>query len=102
MPYDNLQSKDIVFSFLTYVIILLFPPIYMVIEHSFMNYSYTANIYIYIYICSICILSSLLVDGQILEVGAYFELIVRLCDAYLRLNAHKMKCCKAENAQYSK
>ena len=36
------------------------------------------------------------------EVGAYFELIVRLYDAYLRLNACKMKCCKAENAQDSK
>ena len=26
------------------------PPIYMVIEHSFMNKSYTTKIYIYIYI----------------------------------------------------
>ena len=43
-------NQNLVFSFLTYVIILLFPPIYMVIEHSFMNKSYTAKIYIYIYI----------------------------------------------------
>ena len=28
---------------------LLFPPIYMAIEHSFINYSYTAKVYIYIY-----------------------------------------------------
>ena len=39
----NFKYQNLVFSFLTYVIILLFPPIYMVIEHSFMNYSYTAK-----------------------------------------------------------
>ena len=43
------KYQNLAFSFLNYVIILLFPPIYiyMVIEHSFMSYSYTANIYIY-------------------------------------------------------
>ena len=46
----NFKYQNLVFSFLTCVIILLFPPIYMVIEHSFMNYSYTAKIYVY-YIC---------------------------------------------------
>ena len=43
----SFKYQNLVFSFLTYAIILLFPPIYMVIEDSFMNYSYTANIYIY-------------------------------------------------------
>ena len=46
----NFKYQNLVFSFLTFVIILLFPPIYMLIEHSFMNYSYTTKIYIYIYI----------------------------------------------------
>ena len=41
------QYQNLVFSFLTYVITLLFLPICIVIEHSFTNYSYTANIYIY-------------------------------------------------------
>ena len=46
----NFKYQNLVFSYLTCVIILLFPPIYAVIEHSFMNYSCTAYIYIYIYI----------------------------------------------------
>ena len=54
------KYQNLVFSFIIYKIILLFPPIYMVIEHSFMDRSYTAKIryifcsyrsmYIYIYI----------------------------------------------------
>ena len=43
----NFKYQILVFSFLTYIIISLFPPIDMVIEHSFMNYSYTAKIYIH-------------------------------------------------------
>ena len=46
----NFKYQNLVFLFLSCVIILLFSPIYMVIEHSFMNCSYTAKIYIYIYI----------------------------------------------------
>ena len=41
----NFKYQNLVFSFLTCVIILLFPPIHMVIEHSFMNYSYITKIY---------------------------------------------------------
>ena len=44
----NFKYQNLVFLFLSCVIILLFSPIYMVIEHSFMNCSYTAKIYIYI------------------------------------------------------
>ena len=46
----NFKYQIWVFSFLTYIIISLFPPIDMVIEHSFMNYSYTAKIYIHLYL----------------------------------------------------
>ena len=41
-------------SFFTYIIVLLFPPVYMAIEHSFMNKSYTAKIYIYVYDENFC------------------------------------------------
>ena len=44
----NFNYQNFLFSFLTYVIILLFPPIYMVIGHSFMNKNYPAKIYIYV------------------------------------------------------
>ena len=40
----NFKYQNLVFSFLSYAIILLFPPIYMIIEHSFINYSCTAKI----------------------------------------------------------
>ena len=46
----NFKYQNLVFSFVTYVMILLFPLVYMVIEHSFMNYRYSSKIYIYIYI----------------------------------------------------
>ena len=62
--------QNLVFSFLTYVIILLFPPIYMVIEHSFMNKSYTAKIYIYIYIG---VLYDRVLNTALVEQEAYLE-----------------------------
>ena len=37
---------------------------------------------------------------RLLEAGNYFDLIVKLCGAYLRLNTDKRKCGKAEDAQY--
>ena len=37
LEYIALHYKNLVFSFLTYVIILLFLPAYMVIDHSIMN-----------------------------------------------------------------
>ena len=50
----------------------------MVIEHSFMNYSYTANIYIYIYIyvykclnIVICIANAYTVFPRITALGDY-------------------------------
>ena len=42
----NVKSQNSIFSFLKYLIILLFPPIYMVIEHSFINESYTPKIWL--------------------------------------------------------
>ena len=37
---------------------------------------------------------------RLLEAGNYFDLMVKLCGAYLRLNTDKRKYGKAENAQY--
>ena len=44
------KYQNLVFSFLICVIILFFPLVYMAIECSFMNYSYTTKICVYIYI----------------------------------------------------
>ena len=47
---QNFKYQSLVFSFLTYVIIFLFRPMYLVIKCSFMNKSYIAKIFINIYI----------------------------------------------------
>ena len=47
---QNFKYQNLVFSFLTYVIIFLFRPMYLVIKCSFMNKSYIAKIFINIYI----------------------------------------------------
>ena len=38
---------------------------------------------------------------RLLESGAYFDLIEKLCGTYLRYNHYKRKCSKEEDAQYN-
>ena len=38
---------------------------------------------------------------RLLQGRAYFDLVVKSCDTYLRPGTYKMNCGKAKDAQYS-